>query len=553
MVEDNDRIRLRAEGAQASELPEADRSRVFSRQGGTIGRASDNHWTLPDDQRLISGQHLRIIHTGDEFVAEDVSTNGTFVNDNGQPIGHARREPLRIGDRLTVGRYRLVVEAADPATGGMAVDDLDDLLETPATARTASTSHEPDADADSARFSDDALVNPDDADPLRALNRPSSSLDGDSDLEATLRSSTPPPDAARTVDDHAPEHTHAYRPPAAIPDDWDAEASDAPDNEQAAFDTAAHTSDIDESETDHADTATPYADSTPAAPEAAAPVDDQRADSAPSGAPHTSRPAPSSGTAGPIPGVPHGARLSGADEFVAQPAAPDEPQSRPTPDAAMDTRDPAAPAEAGESRAPRGDVALDALLEGLGIEGHRIDPEATSAFCRNVGQLLRAHVEGLIDELQGRAKFQRQLRLPGTQMQARHNNPLKLSVDADEAVFRLIVEPGRRGYMPPLQAVRSAFEDLRRHDAASRKATRVAAEALLAQFDPNRLDPSLVDDISSARGQRKQFWPRYRTFHEKLTQQAQTQGVAVPFRDAFAEAYERSLHSPDTDSASEDS
>jgi type VI secretion system FHA domain protein len=83
----------------------ADSVRVFSVRGGSIGRASDNDWVLPDPDRYISGHHASIDYRDGAYYLRDTSTNGVYVNRSDQPVG--RGAPLRLydGDELRMGDY----------------------------------------------------------------------------------------------------------------------------------------------------------------------------------------------------------------------------------------------------------------------------------------------------------------------------------------------------------------------------------------------------------------------------------------------------------------
>lgn len=83
-------------------------SMTFGVTGGTIGRAADNDWVLPDPQRYLSGHHARIHFRHGGYYLEDTSTNGVFVNDAEQPI--SRHTPLELhdGDLLRFGDYQIV-------------------------------------------------------------------------------------------------------------------------------------------------------------------------------------------------------------------------------------------------------------------------------------------------------------------------------------------------------------------------------------------------------------------------------------------------------------
>ncbi len=71
-------LTLEVTGPQAAKLGPAHR-KVFSADGGTIGRLPDNDWVLPDP--YVSSHHARIRHKDNTFYIEDTSTNGVFIND----------------------------------------------------------------------------------------------------------------------------------------------------------------------------------------------------------------------------------------------------------------------------------------------------------------------------------------------------------------------------------------------------------------------------------------------------------------------------------------
>jgi type VI secretion system FHA domain protein len=86
---------------------------ILDKAGGTIGRADDNDWVLPDTQRFISAHHARISYRNGSFIIEDTSTNGLFINDELDPVGRLGPQPLRPGDTLRMGGYRIGVRDHD--------------------------------------------------------------------------------------------------------------------------------------------------------------------------------------------------------------------------------------------------------------------------------------------------------------------------------------------------------------------------------------------------------------------------------------------------------
>lgn len=101
-------IKLRVISDHYRELGEQ-RSRVFGVNGGSIGRAPDNDWVLPDAARVVSGHHCEIEYRGGSYWLKDTSTNGVFVNDSDEPVSASGPVILRDGDRLSIGDYMLVV------------------------------------------------------------------------------------------------------------------------------------------------------------------------------------------------------------------------------------------------------------------------------------------------------------------------------------------------------------------------------------------------------------------------------------------------------------
>lgn len=96
----------------------ADSIRVFSVHGGSIGRAPDNDWVLPDPDRYISGHHASVDYRSGAYYLRDNSTNGVFVNHSSDPVG--RGTPIRLydGDELRMGDYLFEVSIVNVSRDG---------------------------------------------------------------------------------------------------------------------------------------------------------------------------------------------------------------------------------------------------------------------------------------------------------------------------------------------------------------------------------------------------------------------------------------------------
>jgi type VI secretion system protein len=105
-------IKLRVISDQYRELGEH-RSRVFGVNGGSIGRAPDNDWVLPDSKRLVSGHHCDIEYRSGAYWLSDKSTNGVFVNEAEDPVSETGPVALQDGDRLRMGDYEILVSVDD--------------------------------------------------------------------------------------------------------------------------------------------------------------------------------------------------------------------------------------------------------------------------------------------------------------------------------------------------------------------------------------------------------------------------------------------------------
>lgn len=108
---------------------------VLGVSGGSIGRALDNDWALPDPRRYLSGHHARIHFRQGGYFLEDASTNGVYVNDAAAPQGRRGLYALRDGDLLRMGEYRIRVSIdADegvlppPSTGTLAQISVDNVV-----------------------------------------------------------------------------------------------------------------------------------------------------------------------------------------------------------------------------------------------------------------------------------------------------------------------------------------------------------------------------------------------------------------------------------------
>jgi len=101
-------------------------SKVFDAVGGTIGRLSDNAWSLPDP--YISGRHALIRYIDGVFYLEDTSTNGVFVNSQDHRLSKGQPYAIKSGDWIFIEPYEIKASitstADDPFKPFNSLDDL---------------------------------------------------------------------------------------------------------------------------------------------------------------------------------------------------------------------------------------------------------------------------------------------------------------------------------------------------------------------------------------------------------------------------------------------
>jgi type VI secretion system FHA domain protein len=218
---------------------------------------------------------------------------------------------------------------------------------------------------------------------------------------------------------------------------------------------------------------------------------------------------------------------AGAAEGTGLPVPP--PASRPA----------AAPRPAPGAR-PRGaSLDLTELLAGAGLEDVAVTPE----MARNFGRILRVVVAGVMDSLQARQKIKNEFRLGMTTFKPADNNPLKFSANVDDALHNLLVKRNP-AFLGPVEAFEDAFDDIRNHQIALLQAVRVAFDAMLAEFDPDRLQQEFDQRGKGALisvPAKLRYWDQYRGKIHDMVSDADASFREL-FGDEFANAYEQQLH-----------
>lgn len=144
-----------------------------------------------------------------------------------------------------------------------------------------------------------------------------------------------------------------------------------------------------------------------------------------------------------------------------------------------------APAPAPAPAAPS--QALDAFFRGAGLPARKLDEREAMEILHRLGQILREVVLGCSDNLHLRSEQKQALRVPTTTIQPQNNNPLKFSASVEEALNNLLFRDSPE-YLPPVDAVRETFSDIKQHQQHVLAAVRAAIVGFIAKLDPEELE-----------------------------------------------------------------
>ena len=108
------------------------------------------------------------------------------------------------------------------------------------------------------------------------------------------------------------------------------------------------------------------------------------------------------------------------------------------------------------------------MLKAAGLDEVRVTPELSQQF----GKILHVVVAGLMDVLRARDKIKDEFRMRMTTYKQADNNPLKFSVNVEDALHNLLVKRNA-AYLGPVEAFEDAFLDVRNHQMAMLAGVRV--------------------------------------------------------------------------------
>ncbi len=481
--------------------------KTFNGCGGSIGRVAGNEWVLPDVERYLSSRHCAVHFRDGAYYLEDTSTNGVYVNAASEPLGKGQSLLLHDGDRLGLGDYEIAVEiarAADFGSHAGFASESDPFTVRPITNSNAAITSPTHPTNSNFQSRVDLPV----TDPLALLGKSdvptgsdwaagnrgktgssSAFFPEDDDFLGGFPNTTGPQRGSGSQADNLPADAQFFQPPA---------ARNEPSNEMIPDDW---------------DLTTGF--SAPAAAAQAAPVN-----------------APVTPTSYPGSAAPLAPRAEYAPPISPAPFSPAQPSPPPV----------AAAVGYGNDAS-----LLRAFLEGAGIADLQIAPEQGATSMHILGQMTREMVQGMIEMLMARASLKSEFRMPMTVIRPVENNPLKFCVTADDALRTMLIKQGG-GYLPPLEAVRDGFADIKGHQMALMAGMQAAFEALLRRFNPQEVEQqadkgSKLGGLLPA-GKKARSWELYSELYKVLAREAEDNFQAL-LGEEFARAYEEQIQKID--------
>ena len=186
-------------------------------------------------------------------------------------------------------------------------------------------------------------------------------------------------------------------------------------------------------------------------------------------------------------------------------------------------------------------AAVFAFLRGAGLPLREMEANEASLLLHRAGQLVRELAIGLRDSIQLRVDQKNLMRLANTTIQPQNNNLLKFAASLDEALENLFYM-NKPEYMPAVDAVREAFDEIVVHERAVLDAMHAALLDYLERIAPEEIEQKSGDSKRGLLGTKVEakYWERYADLYSTLAEHAPGQFPQM-FAEVFAAAYDRKI------------
>lgn len=416
-----------------------DASKSFAEQGGTIGRGPDNNWILADPERFMSSRHSQISCESGDYYLTDLSTNGTFFNGASDPIGKGKKVKLSDGDLFLIGDYRFQVSLWNPFEQQSVAEQSAQSDD-----NTGKSSHI--TQILSQQFNDNPLpfsnhipeyqdghsLVPnqfDSVDPLAALDQATNSFNSNQYSNDNANSFS---DQSNAINQSF-SMPGASQPQGVIPDDWEDDLDIQQEQTRKDFNEKSEV----------------------------------------------------------LPDLPV------KDDLAFNPIFTDHSQDFETsPEAPMNSgrsqNNPGRPARSNSAdidqhTVPPKRTQQSGLLDELGLDTRHLSEAEISEIQSVVGLMTRETIAGLMRILASRNNIKNEFRMSVTTIQPVENNPLKFSVNVDDALENMFLKSGN-AYKKPVEAIKEGFDSIAEHQLAVIAGIRHAFYNVIERFDPEKLE-----------------------------------------------------------------
>ncbi|MCW8876471.1 MAG: type VI secretion system-associated FHA domain protein TagH [Kangiellaceae bacterium] len=511
----------------------AQSSMTFDEQGGTLGRSPDNTWILADPERFLSGVHSEIVFENGSYYLVDTSTNGTYLNNSGEPLGKGNKAQLKNGDLFELSDYKFQVQiTTQSAPSGLdflnddsGAGDIDDPFGAPSVKQQPEPKPLP-ADPFASSFaqseaSSDLPFNThlEETDPLAALDK-SRVEDDAQDIFGNQPASEP---FASSYSDNAGATSQAVSFPSTspqqglIPEDWDDDLLD---------DKPSYSAPVENAELPPATPQVPPAPQAPPTP----PVQE----SPPVHSPQPVTPSP---------------------QPVAEPeivAASDDGVSVSESEARRKALEKAFRKLKVENAKLKKQVATlkkrsssevdTSLIDAFGFRDKNLENEKIAEINEIAGEFIRVAVEGMMQTLASRNNVKNTFRMNMTTIQPIENNPLKFSANVDDALENMFLKEGN-SYKKPIESAQESFESIADHQVAILAGIRSAFKSIVKRFEPEILTARFEKQQKRSlipMNEKAKYWESFVEYYAELFEDLDGSFQYV-FGDEFSMAYEEQL------------
>ncbi len=482
------------------ELMGSQATKTFNTNGGTIGRASRNDWVLPEE--TVSSQHALISFQDNNFFITDLSTNGVYIDGSKVPLGTGCTAPLVNAQTLSIGLYLISIN----------VEISQDSQSTLSPLSTENTFEEPLPEQDQSFLSDSSN------DPLDLLGLTS-------------------PNESITSNNSLPEDLFADSQAAPLTQDQQAfESAPSPSVADAFIAPSTHT----------------------APPESSSTIPDNWDETCFSPAQPTNQNIIEEKPA--IPMEDTGSTLADEADLASQQTLivttdpepePDKPtehnfeQSHKVNEREKPIQQPSTKLKEKINTQNDNDTNYESdqlTLAMASFQKNGLDTSLLkdSAFVDQSLALLPHVIEGVLATLRSRSQIKNELRASQTILQQVENNPLKFSINLQDAFHNLLINQ-RPGFLSPEDAIKQAFQDLTQHEAALIMGIQTGLNAMLKKISPEAIETKIENletkknifgKISSAKK-----WEYYKETYQHITENSSNSFIDM-FGDDFVKGYE---------------